>query len=323
MADATAPTDTAGASPLPISHDAMFKAGLRWPGVLLAILEAVLPRSVTRLFAGEPEAVDASFLNGRLVSRIADLVFRIPLATGAKEFVFILLEHKSEPVAQAALQVRGYAMALWELLGSRAGLPLVIPLLVYCGEREWKPPLAIADLLAGEHAVARYARRWARGAVCRLVDLVALPLKKLEKSNLAWAFCALMRGAMRPAEQERLLPGIFARLPEGSVYESQALCYVLYRWRLDGDQVRGIINSVKQSKGDRLMQSWGERYVAERVALGKAEGKAEMLLKAMQYRFNPVPAEAVARVNGASAAEIDAWSEAVFEAPSLAALLEG
>ncbi len=52
-------------------------------------------------------------------------------------------------------------------------------------------------------------------------------------------------------------------------------------------------------------------------AEGKAEGKAETLLRLLQRRFRPVAESARARVADGSAAEIDAWFDALLDAQSL------
>lgn len=52
-------------------------------------------------------------------------------------------------------------------------------------------------------------------------------------------------------------------------------------------------------------------------AEGRVEGKAETLLRLMQRRFAVVPESARARVAVGSAAEIDAWLDALLDAQSV------
>ncbi|MDE0221894.1 MAG: DUF4351 domain-containing protein, partial [Spirochaetaceae bacterium] len=63
----------------------------------------------------------------------------------------------------------------------------------------------------------------------------------------------------------------------------------------------------------QLAQAW----VREAKAQGRAEGKAETLLRLLQRRFGPVPESARARVAVGSAAEIDVWFDALLDAQSL------
>ena len=65
------------------------------------------------------------------------------------------------------------------------------------------------------------------------------------------------------------------------------------------------------------MSTVAEAWVREAKAEGKAEGKAETLLRLLQRRFGPVPESDRARVTVGSAAEIDAWCDALLDAQSL------
>ena len=65
------------------------------------------------------------------------------------------------------------------------------------------------------------------------------------------------------------------------------------------------------------MSTVAEAWVREGKAQGKAEGKAETLLRLLHRRFGPVPESARARMAVGSAAEIDAWLDALLDAQSL------
>jgi flagellar biosynthesis/type III secretory pathway protein FliH len=51
---------------------------------------------------------------------------------------------------------------------------------------------------------------------------------------------------------------------------------------------------------------------------GRDEGRREMLLKQLAAKFGPLPDSATARVQKASAAEVEAWTLRVLTAASLA-----
>ena len=46
---------------------------------------------------------------------------------------------------------------------------------------------------------------------------------------------------------------------------------------------------------------------------GRVEGRADLLLRQLQLRFGPISAEIEARVQAASAADVEAWGEHIFE----------
>jgi predicted transposase YdaD len=51
---------------------------------------------------------------------------------------------------------------------------------------------------------------------------------------------------------------------------------------------------------------------------GRQEGQAHSLIKLLTHRFQkPVPEPALARIRGASVAELDSWIDRAFEAESL------
>jgi ABC-type cobalt transport system substrate-binding protein len=55
--------------------------------------------------------------------------------------------------------------------------------------------------------------------------------------------------------------------------------------------------------------------------IGKAEGKAEMLMRQMRHRYGALPESAVATILEAQPADLDLWADAIFEAGSLDGLL--
>ena len=325
--------------PFPVTHDAMFAAGFKHPEVLSAVLKAIFAPEVVELFAGPPELLSSRFLDGQLKGRIADLLFRIPLTTGPEDYAYVPLEHKSRSERLAALQVAGYALAILNDYGPEAGqaVPWVLPVLVHCGERRWTAPLSLAGLIKGDHAIARLARRWLRGPVCSLLDLAELPLDTLEAVPLAWAVCATLRGAMRPAEREALLPGIIRRLPDELLIERQAVGYILAVWKIDRAELEAVMSTVKPTRAASLLEEAGTDLIgygeaigraegraegqAEGQAEGEAKGKAEMLTKQMRRRFGPAAEAVLPRIAAAGIDELDRWSEAIFDAPSPEAVL--
>ena len=60
---------------------------------------------------------------------------------------------------------------------------------------------------------------------------------------------------------------------------------------------------------------------AEGEAKGKVEGKADDLKRLLRRRFNAVPAWAAQRIDTAAIAQLDAWLDGIFDAPSLEGLI--
>ena len=60
-----------------------------------------------------------------------------------------------------------------------------------------------------------------------------------------------------------------------------------------------------------------EKGLAQGIEKGQAAGQALLLLRLLELRFGALPDAVRERVRGASAAELEAWAEAVLTAASL------
>src|SRR5262249_15637481 len=98
---------------------------------------------------------------------------RLPFRTGtsAEEvWVYVLLEHQSEPVWWMPLRLLEYMVELWKSVrrewddrgvaqGQRR-LPPIIPAVFYTGTQGWSGPLRFADLFASGAELARFIPSW-------------------------------------------------------------------------------------------------------------------------------------------------------------------
>jgi hypothetical protein len=95
------------------------------------------------------------------------------------------------------------------------------------------------------------------------------------------------------------------------------------------DEVREYLVARLPPEGQRWIMGYGEQLIEqgrqEGRDVGRQEGlllgKAQVLLKLMRLKFGVVPEEVVARVEGASEAELEAWTERILTAETLEALL--
>ena len=106
-------------------------------------------------------------------------------------------------------------------------------------------------------------------------------------------------------------------VPDGSELELQVLSYIVRAYELTPVVLETAARAAKPQRWEALMSTVAEAWVREGEARGRAEGKAETLLRLLQRRFGPVPGNARARVAVGSAAEIDAWLDALLDAQSL------
>ena len=176
-------------------------------------------------------------------------------------------------------------------------------------------------MIAGDGKLAAFARR----LCCVLHDLGERPLAELSGDPAVWSGLAALVAAFRGQPEEGVLRRILSGLPDGSELELQVLSYIVRTYELTPVVLETAARAAKPERWEALMSTVAEAWVREAKAQGRAEGeakgeargKAETLLRLLQRRFGSVPESARARVAVGSAAEIDAWLDALLDAQSL------
>ena len=297
-------------------HDALFRALLGDPGRAETLVREYLPPAVAEELSDAPiRLVDASFVDAVLHRSHGDRLFEARLKGGGTAFVYVLLEHKAAaPDPGTPLQMLGYMVRIWQRYAEgRASrlraLPPIVPLIFYHGRTRWSGALSVAEMIAGEGELVAFARR----LCCVLHDLGERPLPALSRDPAVWSGLAALVAAFRGQPEEGVLRRILSGLPDGSELEMQVLSYIVRTYELTPTVLETAARAAKPQRWEALMSTVAEAWVRE----GKAEGKAETLLRLLQRRFGPVPESAQARVAVGSAAEIDAWLDALLDAQSL------
>ncbi len=119
----------------------------------------------------------------------------------------------------------------------------------------------------------------------------------------------------------------------GSAFERHIVRYIAERMNLTPPLLEASLRRTKPDRWEVLMgtvaQAWIEQGRAEGIEKGiergRSEGReegriealAELLLRQLALRFGDVPGAVRERVRGASAAELEAWAEAVLVAATL------
>jgi hypothetical protein len=93
--------------------------------------------------------------------------------------------------------------------------------------------------------------------------------------------------------------------------------------------VREVLAEVTPRQEERVMSIAAEQWKAEGIQIGLSQGKAEgmaegeakamaaTLLKQLSRRFGPMPAGIEQRIRSADTRQLDAWLDAVIDAPTL------
>ncbi len=99
-----------------------------------------------------------SFVDPRPRALETDVVWKVPAERKHECFIYVVIEHQSTTEHLMALRVLKYVTALYDSLvdeayastkryGPDTHLPLIVPIVIYCGEDEWTAPLTFEELL--------------------------------------------------------------------------------------------------------------------------------------------------------------------------------
>ena len=330
---------------LPNPHDKLFRALLGDPERARAFLRDHLPNSIVAQLADTlPEIIEGSFVDEALAGSQSDLLLKVELANGEPGLVFVLAEHKSSPDPGLPLQMATYMVRVWKSYAGTSSvrlrkLPPIIPVVVYHGSANWTVPDSLRDMIATEDDDLAFLP----GAGYILRNLRAMEIDELSRNAaLRMGFLTLRRDILG------FLADLIRYLPEGSDLRRQLLEYVLRVYKVDMDELMSILRNEGHTELEAEMQTIAETLleqgkaagikegkaagiaegeargkaagIAEGLAVGMAEGEAKSLIRLLERRFGPLPHDIEARIGAAELEEIEAWLDAVLDAPDLAAL---
>ena len=137
-------------------HDHLFRAVFREETEATGLLRAYLSEAVSReLLWSSIEVQAVSFIDDRLRESESDLLYAIQRkAGGAPVWLYVLLEHQSTPDVWLRLRLLKYSIRIWERDRRRhpkeEQLRLIVPLVLYQGERGWRIACEFSELFAEE-----------------------------------------------------------------------------------------------------------------------------------------------------------------------------
>jgi hypothetical protein len=301
---------------------------------------------VERLDFSTLEKLNASYITEDLRHRADDLVWRVRMAGGEGEwvYVYLLMEFQSTPDRYMAVRMMSYLALLYlDLIKSgqvpkRKPLPAVFPIVVYNGERPWRASVKIEDLIEDTPgALAAYRPRMRYF----LLDEGRVPADDLaDAANVAASLISLERAA-RP---EDVLPvvrrlGNALKLPENQSLRRGLAVWL--RWRVlkrfapekeqlpeveDLEEVDNMLEKrverwKKELKREALQEGRLEGRLEGRQE-GRQEGESSILRRQLDRRFGPLPDWVDARLATANTAQLEAWALRILEADSLEAVFE-
>lgn len=202
-----------GVSEIANPHDLLFRQMLSSRETAQDFVRHYLPESLLACLDLESlEMTGDSFVEPKLREHISDIVYRANLLSdGSPTYVYVLLEHNSQPDPLVGLQLLRYTVRLWErALDQGHGLPLppVVPVVFYHGRSGWQVSTQFAKLIRHASELEAYTPRFRYA----LVDVsLANEAAAVRGEAVLQAMVLAMRHAFDDALAQRIL-WIVARL---------------------------------------------------------------------------------------------------------------
>jgi hypothetical protein len=192
-------------------------------------------------------------------------------------------------------------------------------MVVYHGAAPWTVPLSLAGITDADDEVRPFVADFRY----TLVDLGRIDDARLSREPvLRVGFLILKYGA-----RDEDLRGTLLRLGRAALALGMEELVAMVRYVLgepnevEAGVLRAVLAEIVPGKEERVMSIALEQFKAEAfshgVAQGEVKGRAATLSKLLSRKFGELSPGVRARIEAASLEELDAWTDAVLDAPTL------
>jgi hypothetical protein len=336
--DPTGPTESSQPDP-PLIREFDDRSSL-WlledPQHLGGLLQILDPDLADRLDFTHARRMNRSFIPADLQKEESDLIYAVPFRdrSDREVWVYVLLEHQSEPDPLMPLRVYLYMGELWDTqrrewedrqtpAADRRLLP-IIPVVYYTGEKRWRQPISLKSLMDLPPVLERFVPDWET----LFLNLRHTPPEALTRfaSAVGWALRVMQAERAPLAELEQVLREAMRGL-EG-LSEEQAGQWLRVAWffvllvlhrREEAELAALIIEQTRQSRfreGEQV-SAMGQSILEQVEARGEARAAREALETVLVARFGPLPEQAREAIAAAGIMALKSWLGVAVTAPSL------
>jgi len=238
-----------------------------------------------------------SFIEADLSDYYSDMLYRIKFRDGSAGSVYVLFEHKSYYDKYVHLQLLEYMVKIWRLHIKQnkkepAGLPIVIPLLICHGRREWpEDTVRFTSLLTGPVGeLTSYIPDFG----FELYDLFRFSDDQIKGTIMNRVVMLLFKYVFDP-EFRHKLPEIFSLLKTlmeketGLQYLETVLRYltsVVSEDELSLEQIKGMVEqAISKETGEHIM-TLAEKLRNEGEIKGELKGEIKGLKGGIEIVLN-------------------------------------
>jgi predicted transposase/invertase (TIGR01784 family) len=316
-------------------HDLGYRLLFSFPKVVEDLIRSFVPESwVEKLDFSTLQRVNASFVAAELKGREGDLLWKLSLRDGSPIYVYLLIEHQSQVDRFMAVRLMTYIGLLYQalikegLLTPDGRLPLVIPIVLYNGEAEWRAPQELADLIERlDEAAEAYVPRLRY----RVIDEGRFSLGDLASRHSIAAQIFWLEQNQEPRDVPRGV-GRLVPLLEGP--HDASLRRAVLSW-LDRVLIprKGTRQRIPQALGleeframiEKRVEEWNrilreegrQEGLQEGLQKGLQKGEANFLLGLLERKFGRLDPQTRKRVKSADSERLLDWGLRVLTAERL------
>lgn len=310
-----------------MSHDHSYKLLFSHPEMVIDLLQGFVKEPwIAQCDFSTLEKVSGSYISDDLRDREDDLIWRMRWGDDWL-YVYLLLEFQSTIDHFMAVRILGYLALLYqdlirtEQLGTQDKLPPVLPLVLYNGERRWQAPTHLEPLI---HPAPMGLEAYRPQLSYLLLDEGRLALDDLTQTrNLVTALFQLENSRTEQDIQIVLAYLIdWLQLPQQTSLRRAFTVWlnrVILPAKTPGEHfpVLNDLQEVQTMLAERVKQwtqEWRQAGILEGIEQGIEKGEAKLFILLMESKFGALSTAMQAKINRASAEQIEAWTQQIFKA---------
>ncbi|MCX6361586.1 MAG: Rpn family recombination-promoting nuclease/putative transposase [Armatimonadetes bacterium] len=290
------------------------------------------------------ERVNRSFVPANLHKQEADLLYRVPFRAGRAEvWVYVLVEHQSQPDRLMSLRLLSYMVQVWDLqreAWDRDHMPAVqrrpapiVPIVFYTGTRRWRRVSDLASIIEAPRPLQRFVPRFDT----LFVNLAGLGTEELKGSALGSVLRALQVAHASAEElQEALVTAMheLGKLPAEDRAEWRRAAHyllLLVRHLRKPSERECLYQALSDGAAPEQREEFDEMAMTDAQVLlaqgrregiheGIQEGCRRLLSRLLERRFGPLTTHQRRAVEALTEAEAETMSDRLLDARSPADL---
>ena len=286
-------------------HDALFKDALSKKENAQSFLENYLPKHILNLIDLEELQIEKdSYVTKELEEYYSDLVYKVKI-NNREGYIYLLLEHKSYYERYLPLQLLEYMVQMWRLKIKQYiekeepkvdefKLPIIIPLVIYHGEKRLSKPLNLTEIIdIPESKMKIYIPDYEY----HLYDIPSYKDEEL-KGNVELRLMEWLFKYIRKPEFKDKFIEFLKSIPKENLLGDFILTvgiYVISASKITSEELIEIYDKyVPNIQGGQVMgtlQMLVEEGRKEGEKEGRKEGKRDAVIEILEERFGSVPEE--------------------------------